>query len=128
MHFSCTQRDGDENMETYDELLNYIAVKCEGFSGASLAGVARAAASRALERAVCDFAGSTEETNGGRTNVDGSSIADCLVTKNDIELAIEDVLESTGDSDGGEDEEEKADEAKQEKTAADDFNDGGDNN
>ena len=95
-------------MNTYDELLNYIAEKCDGFSGASLAGVARAAASRALERAVCDFAGSTEETNNGDV-VDGSSIADCLVTKEDIELAIEDVLESTGDSDGGEDEDENDD-------------------
>ncbi len=102
-------------MDTYDELLNYIAVKCEGFSGASLAGVARAAASRALERAVCDFAGSTDEVNGDSRNVDGSSIADCLVTKDDIESAIEDVLESTGNSDGGEEEEEKEQEEKEEQ-------------
>ena len=39
----------------------FIIKKCEGFSGASLAGVARAAASRALERAVCDFAGSIDD-------------------------------------------------------------------
>lgn len=78
-------------------MLDYIAIKCEGFSGASLAGVARAAASRALERAVCDFAGSLDDDS------DGYSIADCLVTKSDIEMAIEDVLESNREGDGGED-------------------------
>ena len=98
--FVCLfQKNGDDALDTYDELLDFIAVKCEAFSGASLAGVARAAASRALERAVCDFAGSIEETTGD----DGSSIADCLVTKKDFELAIEDVLESTGNGDGGDD-------------------------
>lgn len=108
-------RDGDENIETYDELLNSMAVKCEGFSGASLAGVARAAASRALERAVCDFTGSAEESNDG-SSVDGSSIADCLVTKTDIELAIEDVIASTGNSDSEEDED-KEDENKSEENS-----------
>ena len=84
--------------------MDYIAVKCEGFSGASLAGVARAAASRALERAVCDFAGSIDDTSGSS---EGSSIADCLVTKDDFEMAIEDVLESSREGDGGEEEEEE---------------------
>lgn len=93
-------------MPTYNELLDYIAVKCEGFSGASLAGVARAAASRALERAVCDFAGSYDDGDV-RDGSDGSSIADCLVTKTDFEMAIEDVLESSKGGDGGEDEDKK---------------------
>lgn len=39
----------DSNSNTilnYDELITKLAVKCDGFSGASIAGVARAAASR----------------------------------------------------------------------------------
>ncbi len=94
--FWC-KKNGGEDLPTYNELLDYVAVTCEGFSGASLAGVARAAASRALERAVCDFAGSFVGES------DGYSIADCLVTKSDIEMAIEDVLESSREGDGGED-------------------------
>jgi SpoVK/Ycf46/Vps4 family AAA+-type ATPase len=90
---------GDEDLATYDELLDYIAIKCEGFSGASLAGVVRAGASRALERAVCDFAGALESEAS-----EGTSIADCLVTKTDFELAIEDVVESSTEGDGGEEE------------------------
>ncbi|KAL3761710.1 LOW QUALITY PROTEIN: hypothetical protein ACHAW5_004274 [Stephanodiscus triporus] len=58
-----------------DELLDIIAVECDGMSGASLAGVARAAASRALKER-------------------GNSIADCLVAQGDFEKAIEDVFES----------------------------------
>jgi hypothetical protein len=80
---------------TYDELLDIIAIECDGMSGASLAGVARAAASRALERAVHDFAG---HFTSGRADVDGgkkgNSISDCLVTQGDFEKAIEDVFES----------------------------------
>lgn len=84
---------------TYEELLDFIAVKCDGMSGASLAGVARAAASHALERAVCDYSGHLEEGDA-----DGYSISDCLVTKSDIAEAIEDVVESSSDGDGGEEE------------------------
>ena len=95
----------DKNIEndllTYEELLDFIAVKCDGFSGASLAGVARAAASRALERAVCDFTGDLE----GGDVAEGYSISDCLVTKLDIEEAIDDVMESSREGDGGEEEE-----------------------
>lgn len=105
------QKNGDEDLATYDELLDFLAVKCEGFSGASLAGVARAAASRALERAVCDFAGSDEESS----DAEGSSIADCLVTKMDLDLAIEDVMDSSGSGDGGEDDEEKEDNDEKEE-------------
>ena len=92
---------------SYDELLDFIAVKCDGMSGASLAGIARAAASHALERAVCDFAGSIENEEGSREQ--GSSIADCMVTKDDIDNAIEDVLESSKGGDGGEQDEIVAD-------------------
>jgi vesicle-fusing ATPase len=78
----------DDGVPTYDELLDIIAIETDGMSGASLAGVARAAASRALERAVNDFAG----------HVNRSSISDCLVTKEDFEKAIEDVFESAKSS------------------------------
>ena len=104
-------------MATYNELLDFVAVKCDGFSGASLAGIARAAASRALERAVCDFAGSTDNNTENRE--EGSSIADCLVTRTDIELAIEDVMDSSSSGDGGEEEEEEED-ADDDKEADDD--------
>lgn len=52
-------------------------------SGASLAGVARAAASRALERAVTDFAGHVplDSMNSDDMQLSGSSISDCLVTQ-----------------------------------------------
>jgi hypothetical protein len=63
-------------------------------SGASLAGVARAAASRALERAVNDFAGHVASERGLSVVEGGNSIADCLVTQGDFEKAIEDVFES----------------------------------
>ena len=62
-------------------------------SGASLAGVSRAAASRALERAVTDFAGHiASDTSTGME--EGNSISDCLVTQDDFEKAVEDVFES----------------------------------
>ena len=79
---------------SYDELLDIIAVECDGMSGASLAGVARAAASRALERAVTDFAGhvGSEQTLNGAE--EGNSISDCLVLQEDFERAVEDVFES----------------------------------
>lgn len=66
-------------------------------SGASLAGVARAAASRALERAVTDFAGHIASGSGsinGNMEEEGNSISDCLVTQEDFEKAVEDVFES----------------------------------
>ena len=56
-------------------------------SGASLSGVIRAAASRALERAVCDFSVSLDSS---------IALSDCLVTKSDFESAIEDVLKNNG--------------------------------
>eukprot|EP01083_Nonionella_stella_P252616 870133_1 len=86
-------------------------------SGASLAGVARAAASRALERAVTDFAGhiaSGESTIDGMG--EGSSISDCLVTQSDFEKAVEDVFDSAKGGDYTEMEDTKAKDDKTEDT------------
>ena len=89
--------EGSLNIPTYDDLLNYIAMKCDGMSGASLAGVTRAAASRALERAVFDFSGSMEQAYSIGDST--PTLSDCLVTKSDFEKAIGDVLESSKDED-----------------------------
>jgi SpoVK/Ycf46/Vps4 family AAA+-type ATPase len=91
---------GDDGIPTYDELLDIIAIETDGMSGASLAGVARAAASRALERAVNDFAGhvNADQSNVSGVEEEGNSISDCLVTKEDFEKAIEDVFESAKSS------------------------------
>ena len=109
------ENKGDKGLPTYEELLDEIAIKCAGMSGASLAGVARAAASRALERAVCDFSGLFEE--GEAVAAEGYSISDCLVTKSDILEAVEDVLESSGSDDG--EEEEIHDDGEEEEDEAD---------
>lgn len=98
--------NGQSTVPTYDELIDSVAIKCDGMSGASLAGVARAAASRALERAVCDFAGHFDETSDSA--LEGHSIADCLVTMVDLDAAIDDVLESSREGDGGEEDEVEA--------------------
>lgn len=72
-------------------------------SGASLAGVARAAASRALERAVTDFAGHNIIGDSMREVENeseyGNSISDCVITQEDFERAIEDVFESSRGAD-----------------------------
>ena len=94
-----SKADSDEEILSYDQLLAWLSVECDGMTGASLAAVARAAASRALERSVYDFAGHVtdmDEIPGG------GSIIDCLVTQADLKAAIEDVFESAGESDGGE--------------------------
>jgi len=91
--------DEIERLLSFNQLVDLLAVETDGFTGASLAAVARAAASHALERAVFDIQ-------------KGASIADCLVTQEDFELAIDDCIESKGD--GGEDEITKSDEATQE--------------
>ncbi|KAL7526492.1 hypothetical protein ACHAWF_001791 [Thalassiosira exigua] len=88
------QTSGDEGAPTYAELLDLIAIECDGMSGASLAGVARAAASRALERAVTDFAGHMSGEPAVNGAVAGGSMSDCLVTQDDFEKAVEDVFES----------------------------------
>ena len=73
--------------------MHYLAVECDGMSGASLAGVARAAASHALERVVEEY--STTVGHGDSS----MSMMDCLVTEDDFKLAIQDVNESAGDRD-----------------------------
>ena len=80
----------DTPLPTYEELIELIAIECDGMSGASLAGVARAEASRALERAVTDFAGHIHIASEG-TKVQ-NSINDCLVTKDESKKAVEDVF------------------------------------
>lgn len=79
-------------------------------SGASLAGVARAAASRALERAVTSFAGHSDSSTDEPP--DGSSMMDCLVTTEDFEKAIEDVFDSAKGSSYEEDDAEGKPEGK----------------
>jgi len=77
------------NYPTYKALLEQLASKCENFSGASLAGVCRAAASHALERTVEKIANSIIEKD-----MSNSIMNSCLVTMDDFDLAIKDVKES----------------------------------
>lgn len=87
-----SEKIDNSELPTYEELVHLIAVECDGMSGASLAGVARAAASRALERAVTDFAGHISAT-ADADDVQ-NTINDCLVTQEDFEKAVDDVFES----------------------------------
>lgn len=89
-------------------MLEEIARKGEGFSGAALAGVARAAASHALQRAVDEFSDRVS-TNGQST----SSLMDCLVTRDDFYAAVEDVMNSMGTSDHSDDDSLPSDEASE---------------
>ena len=82
---------------SYEELLANLAKDCDGFSGAAIAGAARAAASRALERAVEEFS----DENAG------TDIMNCLGTQKDFYEAINDVRSSMGNYDHTEDEEEE---------------------
>jgi SpoVK/Ycf46/Vps4 family AAA+-type ATPase len=99
-HDSYLQSNEDESVPSFETLLDEIAGECEGFSGASLAGVARAAASHALERAVTGFSDASNREERGS----GKSMLDCLVTKDDLQLAVQDVVGSSGESDWAEDE------------------------
>eukprot|EP00934_Nitzschia_sp_Nitz4_P008729 Nitzschia sp. Nitz4//scaffold76_size158648//137301//139346//NITZ4_002568-RA/size158648-augustus-gene-0.153-mRNA-1//-1//CDS//3329557911//8719//frame0 len=91
---------GQPNLLPYEELLTDIGRQCDGFSGAALAGVARAAASHALERAVNEFSEQGATTPTGRPR----SIMDCLVTPIDFKYAIDDVRNSMGTTDHSDDE------------------------
>jgi len=104
------QKSGEHDAPSYVELLDLLAVECDGMSGASLAGVARAAASRALERAVTSFAGHSDSSTDEPP--DGSSMMDCLVTTEDFEKAIEDVFDSAKGSSYEEDDAEGKPEGK----------------
>jgi vesicle-fusing ATPase len=87
---SAAARLSTQSLLSYEELLETLAEECDGFSGASLAGVARAAASHALERAVEAFTEHTESS---------SLLQDCVVTKEDFDCAMQDVRDSLGDAD-----------------------------
>jgi SpoVK/Ycf46/Vps4 family AAA+-type ATPase len=87
---------------SYDSLLRRLAVDCEGFSGAALAGVARAAASHALERAVGEFSEKLQDNDKPSTNRSSGetfSIMDCLVTQDDFYEAITDIRNDMGTHD-----------------------------
>jgi SpoVK/Ycf46/Vps4 family AAA+-type ATPase len=75
----------------YEGLLRRLAAESDGFSGASLAGVARAAASHALERAV-------EESL--LSDSPAATIMGCLVRQEDFYDAIKDLANSQVDVDG----------------------------
>mmetsp|Transcript_29127 Transcript_29127/g.78830 ORF Transcript_29127/g.78830 Transcript_29127/m.78830 type:complete len:573 (+) Transcript_29127:115-1833(+) len=90
-----------ENFESsdflsYEQLLMTLATSTDSFSGAALAGIARAAASRALERAVGQFSVEDE-------SAEISSIMNCLVTQDDFYEAVDDVRGSMGTHDHSED-------------------------
>ena len=109
---AAQQADNKKELLSYDELLESLAGKCDGFSGASLAGVARAAASHALERAVEDF---SQHYTEGR-----SLLHDCVVTIGDFDSAVADVLESRGGSDWSEDEREEGEEGEEDSAPTQD--------
>lgn len=81
------------DLPTHDELLLRLAGECDGFSGASIAGVCRAAASHALERAVEEFS----QASGLEPN--RSLLDECVVDEGDFDAAIADVKAGLGDSD-----------------------------
>jgi SpoVK/Ycf46/Vps4 family AAA+-type ATPase len=101
--FVSPQVESDSPLLSYDSLLRRLATDCEGFSGAALAGVARAAASHALERAVDEFSEKLQdEASMNRPSGEIPSIMDCLVTQNDFYEAIRDVRNSMGTYDHSE--------------------------
>lgn len=87
---SAAAKRASDELPTYTELLQRLAEETDGFSGASLAAVARAAASHALERAVEEFAHQYRAGN--------SLLRDCVVTIDDFEEAKKD-FENLDDSD-----------------------------
>ena len=95
------------NDPTYEELLGELARDTAGFSGASLAGVARAAASHALERAVEDF--TAHVMNDEVLPSSSSLLTDCLVTCEDLTSAVRDVRNSQGRTDWEADDSDESD-------------------
>ena len=71
----CTLQAVDES--TYSEWVSSVAEKTEGFSGASMAAVVRAAVARALSR-----------------SVEADDVFACAVTSSDFDDAVEDVRRS----------------------------------
>lgn len=80
-----------------------LATECDGFSGAAIASVARAAASRALERAVEQLADDLEHSSDDNEGGTGPNIMNCLVTQEDFDDALDDVRGSMGSHDHTED-------------------------
>ncbi len=79
-----------EELPSYEELLHKLAERCDGFSGAALTGVTRAAASHALERSVEDFS----------LNPEGISLMEeCVVTSEDFDNAIADLSATLSNED-----------------------------
>ena len=76
-------------LPTYTDLLYKLAKETEGFSGASLAAIARAAASHALERAVSAYV---------HDDGNASLLKSCIVTVEDFEDAKKD-FENLDESD-----------------------------
>jgi len=83
------QQFPSEQLARYDELLNSLAEQSTGMSGASLAGVCRSAASRALERSVSNFAGSFSDEGEVASSTE---MKDCLVRKDDFEQSIQEMI------------------------------------
>jgi len=79
---SASAKMATADLPSYDELLQTLAEETEDFSGASLAGMCRAAASHALERAVEEF---TNQHKAGN-----SLLRNCVVTIDDFEDAKKD--------------------------------------
>ena len=117
--FKLLLEKGGEDILSYEDLLMKLAEDSDGFSGAAIAAIARAAASRALERAV-------EEQAEGGTNGSGGTIMDsCLVTQDDFYEALNDVRGSMGSHDHTEDDDADAevtnDEGNDDETKADEL-------
>ena len=86
----------DLEILTYDELADQLAIYCDGFSGADIAGITRAAASRALARSVGRLSG---DDLASEDDASSYSIMDCLVTQDDFYQAINAVRGRSGTSD-----------------------------
>eukprot|EP00536_Pseudo-nitzschia_multiseries_P004271 jgi/Psemu1/295521/fgenesh1_pm.70_\ len=86
----------EQASRTYNQLLAYLSNQCDGFSGASLAAVPRAAASRALERAVSKYSTDLNENIAGENKGKQDAIAmfNCIVSLEDLEFAVQDVRRS----------------------------------
>lgn len=97
------EKEENSNILSYEELLTKLATECDGFSGAAIASVARAAASRALERAVEQLADDLEHSSDDNEGGTGPNIMNCLVTQEDFDDALDDVRGSMGSHDHTED-------------------------
>ncbi|KAG7362908.1 cell division cycle protein 48 [Nitzschia inconspicua] len=107
------EEQSDEALLSYDGLLQRLAVDCDGFSGAALAGVARAAASHALERAVDEFSDMLRDSQSIKESGDSLSIMEhCLVTQDDFYDAITDIQNSMGTHDHSEEPDQESEEKK----------------